>query len=142
VTAPADEARVAISDTILRYATAIDRRDWDLLATCFTDDCVSDYGDIGAWTSRDGIVEYMEAVHAACGHSLHRITNVVIDLGDGGAAARSYVDAVVLAEDNASGVNVLGMYDDVLVASTDGWRIARRRFTMVRLAPLDADPSS
>ena len=31
----------------MRYATGIDRRDWALLRSCFTDDCVADYGDIG-----------------------------------------------------------------------------------------------
>jgi len=45
--------------------------------------------------------------------------------------ARSYVDAIVMAPDNRSGTRAVGYYDDELVCTEDGWRIARRRFTMV-----------
>ncbi|MCK9921556.1 nuclear transport factor 2 family protein [Frankia sp. AgPm24] len=39
------EQREAIADVLLRYAVGIDRRDWDLFRTCFTDSCALDYGD-------------------------------------------------------------------------------------------------
>jgi hypothetical protein len=38
-----------------------------------------------------------------------------------------------MAADNKSGVNPVGFYDDEIVRTPDGWRIARRRFTQVRL---------
>ena len=38
--------------------------------------------------------------------------------------------------DNTSGVNAAGFYDDELVRTDDGWRVARRRFTQVRVAPV------
>ena len=40
-------ARGDIAEVLVRYATGIDRRDWTLFRTCFTDDCDADYGDIG-----------------------------------------------------------------------------------------------
>ncbi len=43
----ADEQEIA--KLLLRYATAIDGRDWPLLRSCFTDDLQADYGDFGAW---------------------------------------------------------------------------------------------
>ena len=50
-----------------------------------------------------------------------------------GVTARSYVDAIVLGPDNQTGARSAGYYDDELVPTDDGWKIARRRFTMVLL---------
>jgi 3-phenylpropionate/cinnamic acid dioxygenase small subunit len=118
------------ADVLVRYATGIDRRDWDLFRTCFTDDIEADYGEIGVWHGVDEITEWMRVVHDACGHTLHRITNVVVSASDDGATACSYVEALVLGPDNRSGVRATGWYDDELVATDDGWKIARRRFTL------------
>ena len=41
------EVRADVADVLVRYATGIDRRDWELFRTCFTEDCDADYGDIG-----------------------------------------------------------------------------------------------
>ena len=38
-----------ISAVLVRYASGIDRREWDLFRSCFTPDCAIDYGEIGAW---------------------------------------------------------------------------------------------
>ena len=35
--------------------------------------------------------------------------------------------------DNTSGTRAAGFYDDELVLTDDGWKIARRRFTLVLL---------
>ena len=63
---------------------------------------------------------------------MHRITNIVVSPGADGVTARSYVDALVLGPDNGAGVRATGFYDDELVDTPDGWRIARRTFTLVR----------
>jgi hypothetical protein len=68
-------ARQEIAELQVRYATGIDRRDWDLFRTCFTDDCVADYGDIGVWHGTDEITAWMDQAHQGAGHTLHRITN-------------------------------------------------------------------
>jgi 3-phenylpropionate/cinnamic acid dioxygenase small subunit len=126
--------RQDISDLLIRYATGIDRRDWDLFRTVFTPDCQLDYGQIGSWDGVEAVTAFMDVAHAGAGHLLHRITNQVIDLDGDRATARSYVDVWVMAADNASGVNASGFYDDEIVRTGDGWRIARRKFTSVRIA--------
>ena len=131
-TALSREVRQDVADVLVRYATGIDRRDWDLFRTCFTDDCEADYGEIGLWHGVDEISEWMRVVHDACGHTLHRITNIAVSPGDDGVVARSYVEALVLGPDNGAGVRADGFYDDKLVETTDGWRIARRTFTLIR----------
>jgi 3-phenylpropionate/cinnamic acid dioxygenase small subunit len=132
--------RQDVAEILVRYATGIDRRDWALFRTCFTEDCDADYGDIGHWHGVDEITEWMERTHEPCGYTVHRITNVAVSAdGDGGddrVQARSYVDALVLGPDNRSGVRAAGFYDDELVRTDDGWRIARRRFTSILVQPV------
>jgi hypothetical protein len=39
----------------------------------------------------------------------------------------------MMAPDNKSGVNAIGFYDDEIVRTANGWRIARRRTTILRI---------
>jgi 3-phenylpropionate/cinnamic acid dioxygenase small subunit len=129
--------RQDISELLVRYATGIDRRDWPLFRTCFTEDCDFDYGDIGAWQSVDAITEFMVKTHESLGHTMHRITNQAVTLSPDQpdrAEARALVDVLIMTADGKSGFNTAGFYDDELVRTDDGWRIARRRFTAVRMA--------
>ncbi|OBH83209.1 polyketide cyclase [Mycobacterium scrofulaceum] len=127
------EDRQDISELLVRYATGIDRRDWPLFRTVFTADCELDYGEIGSWTGVDAVAGFMEQVHALAGHTLHRLTNHAITVDGDKATARTYIDGLIMAADNNSGVNAIGFYDDEIVRTADGWRIARRRYTQVRL---------
>jgi hypothetical protein len=127
-----DEREIAA--VLLRYATGIDRRDWKLFRTCFTDDVLAEYGDFGTWRSAAEITAFMEHAHAELGATLHRISNFVIEAKGAGASARSYVDALLMP--GAAGGEVhqgIGYYDDELVHTPQGWRIKRRRFVAVRI---------
>jgi 3-phenylpropionate/cinnamic acid dioxygenase small subunit len=90
-----------IAEVLVRYATGIDRRDWDLFRSCFAADCVAEYEAIGTWESADAITDFMVAAHAAMGHTMHRISNIVIDVHADGdrAVTRSSVDGVLMAPD-------------------------------------------
>jgi 3-phenylpropionate/cinnamic acid dioxygenase small subunit len=124
--------RDEIFDVLIRYATAIDTRDWALFRTCFTADCRSDYGDIGSWTDREGITDFMVQAHADLGQTLHRITNPAIAVEGDTATARSYVHMLVpVAAGSTVAFNAFGYYDDELVRAEEGWRIAVRTFTTV-----------
>lgn len=127
------EDRQDICELLVRYATGIDRRDWPLFRTVFSPDCELDYGEIGSWSGVDAVADFMEQVHALAGHTLHRLTNQVITVDGDKATARTYIDGLIMAADNNSGVNAIGFYDDEIVRTTDGWRIARRRYTQLRL---------
>ena len=116
--------RQDITDVLLRYATGIDRRDWPLFRTVFTDDCELDYGEIGAWHGVDAVTEFMEQAHAMAGHTMHRMTNQVITVDGDRAEARTYVDGLIMLADNKSGVNAVGFYDDDIVRTAD--RVADR----------------
>ena len=129
------EDRQDIADVLVRYATGIDRRDWPLFRTVFTDDCELDYGEVGSWNG----VDADHRIHGAgaCDGGPHHAS--VDQSGHHASTAtkpqsRTYVDALIMVGDNNSGVNAAGFYDDELVRDDDGWRIARRRFTQVRVA--------
>jgi hypothetical protein len=123
----------AIADVIVRYATGIDRRDWTLFRTCFTQDCVLDYGDIGSWRGVDDFTSYNEEAHRSFGATMHRISNIVIDGGSNEATARSYVDAVLYSPDGELLAQARGFYDDRLTTAERSWKIADRRFTTVEI---------
>jgi hypothetical protein len=126
-----DEHRIA--SVTVRYATGIDRRDWALFRTCFTDDLQADYGEFGVWSSAEAITRAMEEMHLPFGPTLHRMSNTAPLAVPGGATARTYVD-VILTPKETGGVitQAAGYYDDELVKSAAGWRIKKRRFTLVR----------
>src|SRR5262249_57663457 len=115
----------------------VERRDGDRFGSCFTDDVDADYGAVGSWKSLDAITDFMTTVHAGMPHTLHRLSNMVIAVDGDRATARTYVDAFLVLADGANAVNAIGFYDDDLVRTAGGWRIARRRFTQVHVRTLD-----
>ena len=71
-----DDGRAAkqdIAEVLVRYATSIDRRDRRRFRTCFTDRCDVEYEGAGSWRGLQAITEFMTAVHAGMGHTLHRV---------------------------------------------------------------------
>lgn len=125
--------RDELVELTIRYATAIDSRRYSLLTEVFTDDAQVDYGEVGHWTGGAAVAEFMEAAHVMAAHTMHRVSNQAVDIDGDKATMRTYVDALILLEDG-SGANPVGYYDDHAVRTTDGWRIARRSYTSVRLA--------
>jgi ketosteroid isomerase-like protein len=125
----------AIAAILLRYATAIDRRDWALLRSCFTDDFEGDYAAFGRWRSAEAITSFMAQAHAGLGPTLHRLTNLVIEGDAAAASARSYVDALLMpATPEGETHRAAGWYEDNLLHTADGWKIARRRFVPVLIS--------
>lgn len=126
----ASDLRTEATDVLIRYATGIDSRDWALFRTCFTDDCDVDYGEIGHWRSCDEITAWMADTHDPFGPTMHRMTNVSFT-GEGDALrSRSYVHAVLVTADRSAAIHAYGWYDDTMVKTGAGLRIARRLFTL------------
>ena len=121
-----------IAKVLVAYAASIDGRDWDRFRTCFTADVEAVYDGVGTWHDVEAIAAFMVEAHVGMGPTLHRLSNLDIAVDGDRASARSYVDAVVLAPDGELGIQTLGTYDDDLIRTDDGWRIARRHFMAVR----------
>ncbi len=127
-----------ITKVLVAYATGIDRRDWELFRTCFTDDVVAEYEGLDPWHGIDAITDSMTTSHAEMGHTMHRLTNMAIVVDGDTATARTYVDAMLMAPDGQSGLNPRGFYDDELRRTPQGWRIAHRNFTYVHFGVIGA----
>jgi 3-phenylpropionate/cinnamic acid dioxygenase small subunit len=126
--------REQIYDVLIRYATGIDTRDWELFRTCFTEDVHADYGDIGIWRDVDGLTAFMDRMHATMVDTRHMMSNFTIEVDGDEATAVSYVHVVlVLTEEPRSWVDGVGHYEDRLVRTPDGWRIRERAYFSTRL---------
>jgi 3-phenylpropionate/cinnamic acid dioxygenase small subunit len=118
--------RLAVSDVLTRYATAMDSRDWELLGSCFTEDARLDYDTSGEFGRKDFVVHCAEGL-AKMKATQHCVTNHVIALDGDHARATSYVIAQHVRENDAT-FTLGGTYHDELVRSGADWRIASRRF--------------
>ena len=119
-----------ITETLYRYATALDTRNRELLREVFVEDAVF---RIGAGVGRfdgveaigDVVLEFLGGLEA----SQHIITNPVIELDGDTATSRCYLHAQHYMPDQRTGGNTLeigGTYHDQLVRTPDGWRIRER----------------
>jgi ketosteroid isomerase-like protein len=123
------DQQLVIRTVIERYFNAIDRRDYDLLATCFTPDVAFELNlatkiDLHG---RDAVVAWMKGTPKpfASSHALSN-TSILVD----GEEAHSTTFAVVhvVMEVDGGRVMVRGIrYDDRLVREGEVWRIAQRR---------------
>jgi uncharacterized protein (TIGR02246 family) len=131
VVGPVDE--FAVRALLIRYATAIDTKDWQLFRACFTDDCCARFGGL-AWQGVDAVAAVFEAAHAPLDESMHRVLNISVVSYDGDTATtRSYCDAVLVRRAAPSGavLEVGGVYSDALRRDGAVWRIADRHFRAV-----------
>jgi 3-phenylpropionate/cinnamic acid dioxygenase small subunit len=125
--------REEIVSLLIRYARAIDTKDWKLLRSCFTDEATSDYGDIGSWRGAGDLVRFMEDAHAGMGPTQHLLSNFQIEVHGDQASSFAYVHAVtVLASSPDDWIDTIGTYEDSLRCGVDGWRIAHRTFRTTR----------
>ncbi|MDN5913557.1 MAG: nuclear transport factor 2 family protein [Pseudonocardia sp.] len=137
--------RQEIADLLLRYTGALDRSEWDAVRTVFTDEPDIDFGPMGSWKGADAVGGFidtfsglLEQTGTKPGHILHRTSNQTITLAGDDAEVRTYLDALLLTGFNEAGLQAIGYYDDHLVRTAAGWRVDRRRFTIVRMGPIGA----
>jgi ketosteroid isomerase-like protein len=121
------EDKQAITDVVHRYGYALDGRNWELLATCFTPDAIGYYGG-------DPLQGYA-AIETLCRNTLepmsvsqHLIGNVFVTVDGDEASAQCYLHAQHVLPDTPGGDQFIfaGRYTDKLVRSPDGWRISER----------------
>lgn len=120
--------RAAVRDVILRYAAAVDRRDFDGLRSCFTPDVEGEFG--GEWRSgRDALIEFISGV-AYFHTTMHMMGNAFVEISGDRASLQSYAMLTHhgTREDGKEWqFNVSnGRYCEGLVRTGKGWRIRER----------------
>jgi len=124
------DQQLIVRTVIERYFNALDRRDFALLATCFTKevDFELNLENRIVVHGQDAVVAWMNGMPrpAASNHALSN-TAIVID-GDEASATTFAVVHVIMGDIGSGQVLVRGLrYDDRLVRQDGGWRIASRQ---------------
>jgi 3-phenylpropionate/cinnamic acid dioxygenase small subunit len=121
--------RLEIDDLLTRYATAVDTKDWNLFATCFTADAFIDYTSAGGIKGTlSEVKQWLAQVMTGFPMTQHLVTNRAVHVDGNTATCRSCLFNPMGVPDN-NGLMVFfegGYYRDKLVRTADGWRIAER----------------
>ncbi|MET0908785.1 MAG: nuclear transport factor 2 family protein [Ilumatobacteraceae bacterium] len=123
--------RQAIVDLTVTYCWALDMRSWDELDDVFTTDALADLG--GEYRGIDAIKRRVSDVLLVLDASQHMVSTHQVRIDGDRATCRCFLRAQHVKLDAAGGTTFMfaGRYEDDLVRTPDGWRIARRR-----LAPI------
>jgi len=121
--------RMEIIDTINRYATSVDTRDWDLFFSCYTDEINVDMVSVGfdqpMTMSVKDFMEIIQRAVSAFDSTQHIVSNHVINIEGDNATLVSYLQAQHFRQDDTSTFALLigGYYDNSLIRTPAGWRI-------------------
>jgi len=122
--------RIEIQDLLTRYTVAIDEKDWEKLDTCFTPDAKVDYTTSGGIKGNYPEVRaWLEKALAPFTMTQHLISNTTVTLDGDKATTRTYVynPMGLPKKDGSLHIFTVGAYyNDDLVRTPDGWRIADR----------------
>ncbi|MFY1638048.1 nuclear transport factor 2 family protein [Solwaraspora sp. WMMB335] len=121
------EDRAAIVELLTRYAQCCDRREFDQVGGCFTDDARAEYSGKRLPRGVAHIVAHMAPL-ANLAASQHVVGSVSVDVTGDTATASSYTVAhLVRPVDAGHEVVHRGLhYADQLVRTAAGWRISDR----------------
>ena len=121
--------RVAVSDLLAAYCSALDAQDWARLREVFVPDAECDYGTLGNPKGADAIVSLVSSTLTGLDATQHLVGNVVVRLNGDRASADCYLISQHVRTGTPGGDHYLlgGRYEDRLVRTPEGWRIAFRR---------------
>ena len=119
----------AIEDVCVRYATAIDDRDWERLRSCFLPEAVGIYHADRVLTGYPAIEHALRTAVTPLSRTQHLVTNVTVVLDGDEATSRCYLHAQHVRAGLPGGETfvIAGRYRDRFVRTDDGWRIRERR---------------
>jgi hypothetical protein len=121
--------RAAIVDLTHIYCRALDTKDWSLLDHVFAEDAFAYL--IEDLSGRSAIKERTERALKSMDRTQHVVSNHEIVVNGDTARCRCYLQAqhVRKAAHGGSKFMIAGIYEDELIRTHAGWRIAFRRLT-------------
>jgi SnoaL-like domain len=128
--------RTHIIDVANRYASGLDRRDWQLLRSIFTDEIDMEFGSVGIRSGRyeaDRWVRNSEVLFAGFGPTQHTLTNHAVTIDGDAAHTTVYMQAEHFIVEDAPADNrwtIGGWYEHDLERRGDGWLIHRMALYM------------
>jgi hypothetical protein len=118
-----------ITRALVRFARAMDERDWETVRGLMFDDATAELG-AGPLEGSAAIAESIRGYLDACGPTQHLLGNVLVevDLAAGTAESRAYVSDVHLGKGSRRELtfSTLGDYRDSWEHDGERWRIRHR----------------
>ncbi len=116
-----------IADLCVRYAYALDRKDWAAVAECFTGEAAFSHPG-GRLNGVEAIVDRARTALERLDATQHLIGSISVEVRGDSARALCYFHAQHVREGAPGGdlYTIAGSYADRLVRTTAGWRIAER----------------
>lgn len=123
----------AIVAVVTRYCRALDTKDWAALDTVFLPDADADLASTAELIGRDAIVQRIRTALSHLDDSQHLVGNHEVTVAGDTATHRCYLQAQHVRHAAVGGPNYLvgGRYEDRLVRTADGWRIAYRTLVVM-----------
>lgn len=124
-----------IENTLNRWALGYDDNNWSLVADCFAEDAVFSMriagGElIGPFEGREAILAMMrEASHSQEDQRRHVTSNLVIEQDGAQATSVAYL-TLFSAQDGTLSLLSTGKYQDELVRTDAGWKLAKRHIAL------------
>jgi hypothetical protein len=123
--------RMEIADLMVRYAHAVDTRDWTLFRELFTGDATVDYGAFGGPKgSVEEVVTFLDSVLPLFTATQHLVANCAIALDGDRATVRTMCHNPMALRGGAGekpGLLLCGLwYRDTVLRTPRGWRISER----------------
>lgn len=115
--------RIEISDLLARYARGVDRKDWKLWRTVFTEDAYLDYRQAGGIDGdRETVGNFLAQAHADFPVTQHYITNIECELDGASASVVAMFYNPIRFPGAAEMSYCGGYYHHKLVRTADGWK--------------------
>lgn len=119
--------RMAITDALHRYSSAIDSFDYPTVRSVFADDIWAQYGNSDPVTDPDSLAKWIEEATASViwQHHMLSVYDVAID-GDRAKALSYLTSYQVFRENPDHAVILVARYHDELRRTGTGWKLSRR----------------
>lgn len=117
----------------LRYCRALDTRDWDLLDDVFVADAIAELATPARFSGIDAIRARVRGALEHVDGSHHLVGNHEVEIDGDTATHRCYLQAQHMRRAAAGGPHfiVAGRYEDRMVRTPAGWRIAHRTLVVM-----------
>ena len=132
------EARTAIEDILKRFIRAVDRQDWAEARATYHDGAIDEHGFFSGEV--DAFIELLTRVHAEQDHSMHFISNILIEFASAGKALVETYCLVIQrfgasAKDVPPGSHGLrkfgsSRYVDIFEKRDGAWKVAHRTLVL------------
>jgi ketosteroid isomerase-like protein len=134
---------IAIQQLLSTYSVRASQGDYAGMAATYTSDGVWEVPGIGlSCQGHDAIKAASEAVTAKIAYFVQLNAPAIITVAGDHASAQSVIRECGAYKDKPFALEVLGMYEDDLIRTADGWRFTRRKFTVKGMHDFAVTPPS